>query len=360
MRNSILGLPSDDFDIATSMHPNEIKKLFKNHYDTGSAYGTVPLFFYGRKLEITTYRTEEHYKNHRAPEKVTFVSNLKDDLARRDFTINAIALGKDGTIEDPFGGQADLQNGIIRTVGNPQERFSEDALRMLRALRFSASLGFEIEAKTTAAIKENARLCAALSKERITAELEKILLSSAPEKAALAFNYGLLRHTVESGKEIDLSSLRAAKATLTLRLSLLCRLLQETGLIKTPAAFLASLSLSNIQETECTAICNILERIENNRVTIKKLTARYGTNAMEEALQLTKKETAATYYDARRKKECMEEKDLALQGRDLHALGLQGGKIGEALQLLLFHVHKHPQDNKAALLRALLSEKFGI
>ena len=175
VRDYLLGEEFSDIDITTSALPEEVKNVFRKSIDTGIQHGTVTILFNGDSYEVTTFRTEEDYTNHRSPEKVEFVSNLRDDLDRRDFTINAMALDYNGNLFDYHDGDKDLSSKIIRTVNNPNERFYEDALRMLRAFRFSSKLGFEIENNTLDAIKKNAELIKFVSIERIVNEFKKLL-----------------------------------------------------------------------------------------------------------------------------------------------------------------------------------------
>ena len=175
VRDYLLGEDFSDIDITTNALPDEVKKVFRKSIDTGIQHGTVTILVNGDSYEVTTFRTEEDYANHRSPEKVEFVSNLREDLDRRDFTINAMALDYNGKLFDYHNGDQDLNSKIIRTVNNPNERFYEDALRMLRAFRFSSKLGFEIENNTLNAIKKNAELIKFVSIERIVNEFKKLL-----------------------------------------------------------------------------------------------------------------------------------------------------------------------------------------
>lgn len=175
VRDRLLNLEVNDVDIATSAQPHEIKEIFTRTVDVGIEHGTVMVLVEGVSYEITTFRTESTYKDFRRPDLVTFVRSLEEDLKRRDFTMNAIAMDAEGYIIDPFSGIKDLNAGIIRAVGNPHERFREDALRMMRAVRFSAQLDFEIEAETQVSIKENAPLLEKIAVERIQVEFEKLL-----------------------------------------------------------------------------------------------------------------------------------------------------------------------------------------
>lgn len=176
VRDTILGLPIHDVDIATSAYPAEIKAIFERTVDTGIEHGTVMVLDHGEGYEITTFRTESGYQDFRRPDKVEFVRSLKEDLKRRDLTINALALAPDGTVIDMFSGLDDLENKTIRAVGDPTERFFEDALRMMRTVRFASQLDFKIEPQTLQAIKANAHLLEKIAVERIQVEWIKLLL----------------------------------------------------------------------------------------------------------------------------------------------------------------------------------------
>lgn len=183
VRDIFLGKPATDIDIATSALPDEVKAAFPRSIDVGIAHGTIVVIMDDCAIEVTTFRTDGIYVDHRRPTDVTFVRSLEEDMKRRDFTMNAMALTLDEEIIDLFGGKEDIQNEIIRTVGDPNHRFAEDALRMLRAIRFSAQLNFQLEEKTSEAITNNATNIQNISVERITNELEKIWLSDFPINA---------------------------------------------------------------------------------------------------------------------------------------------------------------------------------
>lgn len=174
VRDYILNKNFSDIDITTNALPEEIKEIFSKTIDTGIQHGTVTVLYKNNSYEITTFRTEDNYSNHRSPDKVEFVNNLKDDLDRRDFTINAMALDIKGYIYDFHSGVNDLTNKIIKTVNNPNERFFEDALRMIRTFRFSSKLGFSIENNTFNAICKNSKLIEYVSIERIITEFKKL------------------------------------------------------------------------------------------------------------------------------------------------------------------------------------------
>lgn len=176
VRDLLLHQAIHDVDIATSAFPAEVKGLFSRTIDVGIEHGTVLVLFEDEQYEITTFRTESTYQDFRRPEKVEFVRSLAEDLKRRDFTINALALTPNGEFVDLFEGIADLNARLIRAVGNPHERFHEDALRMMRGLRFVSQLDFQMEARTLQAISENSPLLAKISVERIAVEFEKLML----------------------------------------------------------------------------------------------------------------------------------------------------------------------------------------
>lgn len=177
VRDMLLGRPPKDWDVATNAKPEAIQKMFPHSFYENT-FGTVTARVDDMEIQITTYRVDARYSDKRHPDEVRYTSDIKEDLARRDFTINALAFSSQGGIVDPFGGQNDLEKKIIRAVGNASERFGEDALRLMRAIRFAAELGFEIEEKTLAALKECAGSLAFVSKERIRDELVKIIQSA--------------------------------------------------------------------------------------------------------------------------------------------------------------------------------------
>ena len=193
IRDSILGRTPGDWDITTSAKPQQVKAIFPRTVDTGIQHGTVTVLMDKEGFEVTTYRIDGEYEDARHPKDVIFTSNLLEDLKRRDFTINAMAYNDETGLVDAFDGIADLKAKRIRCVGEPTERFTEDALRMMRAVRFAAQLGFEIEEKTEKAIKKLAPTLEKISAERICAELEKLILSDNPDKLIEAYNLGITK-----------------------------------------------------------------------------------------------------------------------------------------------------------------------
>lgn len=191
VRDSILGRKPEDWDITTSAMPEETKALFEKTFDTGIEHGTITVLLGKEGFEVTTYRIDGEYEDSRHPKEVTFTRNLREDLLRRDFTINAMAYNdKDGLV-DIFGGLADLKAQVIRCVGDARARFSEDALRILRGVRFAAQLGFEIEENTRAGMMELAPTLKNISAERIQVELVKMLVSDRPELLRDAYELGI-------------------------------------------------------------------------------------------------------------------------------------------------------------------------
>lgn len=191
VRDLILGKSPEDWDITSSAKPQELKRVFRRTVDTGIVHGTVTVLLDKEHFEVTTYRLDGIYEDNRHPKEVSFTGDLKEDLKRRDFTINAMAYNHSDGIIDLFGGMDDLQNRLIRCVGDAKERFDEDALRLLRAVRFSAQLDFLIEEETKLAIKEKAELLRHISAERIRVELTKLLVSDNPDRLRLLYELGI-------------------------------------------------------------------------------------------------------------------------------------------------------------------------
>ena len=198
VRDMILKREPGDWDITTSARPEQVKALFTRTLDTGIQHGTVTIMVGKEGYEVTTFRVDGDYTDGRHPDTVTFTPSLEEDLKRRDFTINAMAYNHNTGLVDIFGGREDIDRKVIRCVGNPTERFTEDALRILRAIRFSAQLGFEIEDATRQAITEIAPNLIHVSKERIQVELTKLLLSDRPQTMKLVYETGISPYVSET------------------------------------------------------------------------------------------------------------------------------------------------------------------
>ena len=197
VRDTLLGRTPGDWDITTSARPEQVKALFRRTIDTGIQHGTVTVMLERTGYEVTTYRIDGEYEDGRHPRQVEFTSDLLEDLKRRDFTINAMAYSHETGIVDAFGGMEDLEKRVIRCVGEPMERFEEDALRILRAIRFSAQLDFSIEEKTREAITRIAPNLAKVSRERVQMELTKLLCSDHPEQICQVYETGISRYVSE-------------------------------------------------------------------------------------------------------------------------------------------------------------------
>ena len=297
VRDLLLGRTPGDYDLCTSARPEQVMALFERTIPTGIQHGTVTVLTGDGPVEVTTFRREGGYADGRHPDGVAFDVGLTEDLARRDFTINAMALGPEGAVVDPFDGRDDLNAGIVRCVGEPDRRFAEDALRMLRAVRFAAQLGFAIAPETEEAIRRNAGRMARVSGERIKAELEKILLSPHPERAEELLRWGLLAHLWPVCSCPDLSCLRELPPQPIPRWRGFCA---ATGF-----------------PIECLPVERALRR---------------GVRHPEEEVL----------------------RRLALSGGELAALGLKGREIGEAQRKLALHVLEHPEDNRRDKLLELL------
>ncbi len=196
VRDALLGREPNDWDITTSALPTEVKSVFPRTIDTGLQHGTVTVLCDGTGYEVTTFRVDGVYEDGRHPKEVTFTPSLREDLKRRDFTINAMAYNNESGLVDLFGGQQDLENGIVRAVGDPVQRFTEDALRIMRAIRFSAQLGYEIEPETLRAASALAPNLRRISSERIREELEKTLVSDRPELLRTAWAAGITKEFI--------------------------------------------------------------------------------------------------------------------------------------------------------------------
>lgn len=369
VRDLLLGRPCKDYDVTTDARPEAVRAVFapRRVLDTGLAHGTVTLLTPQGPVEITTFRGEGDYSDHRHPGTVHFCDSLSEDLARRDFTVNAMALDRRGTLFDPFGGRTDLARGVLRCVGSPDERFSEDALRILRALRFSAVLGFSLAPDTAAAVQRLSPLLRHLSRERVWSELSRLLCGK--NAAAVLKNFA---QTLAPLLCLETPALRAGAQTLDLvppELSLrLAHLFFKSG-VSCPRAREILTSL-RAERRRCDAVCAYLNALPlpvcQNRIEVRRLICRLGAPVLRGALTLSRAAPcgdadaldflAQTADDIARRGECCSPRQLAVRGRDLAALGLSGPEIGKTLSALLDAVldDRLPND-RAALLSAALS-----
>lgn len=338
VRDTLLRRPIHDWDIASQALPEDVMRLFPHCVPTGVRHGTVTVLLNGVSAEVTTYRCDGAYHDGRHPDGVRFVRSLADDLARRDFTINAMAMDEAGAVTDLFGGRDDLARRVLRCVGDPETRFREDALRMLRAYRFAAQLGFLLDARTQAALRRCAPLCAALSRERVREEAEKALLSDRPEYFGRMLSEGLLEACMRT-ENADFSGLSVLPKTPEARWTaakLRCPALD-------PAAFRLPAKL-------CRLIDLTVQTWQEGRTEAdwKRLIAAHGWETAQ--LQADMQRTDAVRQIAARG-DCVTLRQLAVTGADFPAL--RSKDVGRMLHLLLVYVLDHPEQNtKAQLLAA--------
>lgn len=348
VRDSLLGRRPSDWDIASSASPEEVLALFPRCVPTGIKHGTVTVLSGGGSVEVTAFRAEGGYSDHRRPDSVSFGCPLEADLARRDLTVNAMAMDAAGEITDPFGGRDDLRRRLLRCVGEPERRFDEDALRMLRTVRFSAQLGFEIEPRTLEAIRALAHLASGLSAERVRDELLKTLRSPAPGLVWQLVDLGLLCACLAPG---DASAPREALDVLPIyaRLAHFCRGLELGGYIMSTDRFLAALRFDG-ETLRRTA--SAVEVLKSGSRDWKRLLRGHGEAAVLAAHPKNRALRAVL-----RSGECWELSSLAIGGRELAALGYSGPELGRELRRLLDHVIDCPADNRADILCKLTERK---
>lgn len=392
VRDSILGKIPNDWDITTSAKPEEVKKLFRRTVDTGIKHGTVTVILKGTGYEVTTYRIDGEYEDSRHPKEVIFTPDLKEDLRRRDFTINAMAYNDKQGLIDIFGGMNDIANKTIRCVGDPEERFSEDALRMMRAVRFSAQLGYKIEENTKRAIEKLAPTLVNISAERIQSELVRLLVSPNPDYIRIFYETkvtGIIlpefdsimktdQHNPHHAYSVGEHTLVAMKNTENDKILRLTMLFHDIGkpLVKTTDEKGTDHFHGHAKESEKIArrifrrlkfdndttgkVCRLVyfhdygSGVEPDLKTVRWAVNRVGEDIFPYFLKVKKADILAQ-SDYKRKeklenldrwekcyekiveeKQCVSLKDLAVSGKDLVEAGMKPGKkIGETLQKLL-------------------------
>ncbi len=410
VRDLLRGEEPHDWDICTSARPEETEGCFAGQriIETGLKHGTVTVLEDGKPYEITTYRTEGPYSDSRRPDYVEFVSSLEADLARRDFTMNAIAMGPGGSLRDPFGGMADIQTGLIRCVGEPAHRFQEDGLRVMRALRFAAVLGYGIEERTAQAIHENRHMLDHVAAERINVELCKLLVGANVGEILRQYPDVLCQFwpqlgplvTLEQnnpwhcwgGWEHSIHAVEAAPADLILRLTMLlhdigkpaCKSTDENGIdhfyghpavsAKLADQMLRALKFDNkTRERVVTLVEHHDVQIPNRERYIRKWLGRLGpetffqllevkrADGMGQAHELVKsrlselEEMKAEAEEIIAQGQCFSLKNLAVNGRDVIAAGIAPGpEVGRVLDRLLEQVLSGEVPNeREALLKTI-------
>ena len=386
VRDALLGRVPEDWDITTNALPEQMKAIFPVTVDTGIQHGTLTVLVPPdeiengiRSFEVTTFRIDGEYTDHRHPSSVSFTSSLEEDLARRDFTMNAMAYHMDRGIIDPYFGQRDMGSHIVRAVGKAEDRFREDALRMMRGIRFSAQLDFTLDEEAIRGIQKLRETLLDVSKERIAVELWKLLASGHPEKVALFFHYGLAPFITEDFPEIQKRGIPdllpdAAKEK-WIRFGLFLR-----GVPTLSRKILRELKLDRDTMDKASRFARLFSEEEvESPYELRKRVAECGidmTFAFYEAKRalLLRKETE----EGRRKQDqsCIEERlrwlsaikekgdcvslsDMAVCGKDLIALGIAPGKeLGVLLKALFERVLEFPEENEKGKLLQYLKEEM--
>ena len=379
VRDSLLGRTAHDWDLCTSALPQQVMELFgaAQCIPTGLQHGTVTIKYGGQLYETTTFRTEGSYTDGRHPDAVQFVPDVREDLARRDFTINAMAYNEAEGLVDPFGGQKDLQNGLLRAVGEPQQRFTEDALRILRLYRFAARFGFALDAATARAARQLAPHLDCISAERIQEELAKLLAAPQPgaylEPAVLAVVLPELTPAALEAAKPVVDACPAGEENLPVRWAALLGALGETDTRRV----LKRLRCSNacieetavlVRETAGQGVCEekapAHAPVHAGEVAIRQLLGRYGLCTVERLCALCAalhpQNAPACTFAAQRARQldadgvCCRVSQLAVNGRDLMAAGIPAGPaLRRVLEALLDGVIRAEYPNeKPALLAA--------
>lgn len=358
VRDMLLGKIPKDWDITTSASPWQVKEIFRRTIDTGIQHGTVTVMINDAGYEVTTYRIDGEYQDGRHPKEVIFTSDLKEDLCRRDFTINAMAYSDKTGIVDEFGGMKDLKNGIIRCVGNPLDRFREDALRILRAVRFSAQLGFSIESNTMSAIAQIASNLIKISKERIQMELTKLLLSDHPEQMEMVYETGISPYISEAFHQINHKMFGVVPALPRQKHIRWAVFLKNEAPDKAEEV-LKDLKMDNDTISRVhTLVSWIPHLIPEEKAKIRRIMSRMEPQLFDDLLKIKKeigRENAGKLMELteeiRKNGDCIYLKDLAVTGKDLLETGMKPGKqVGAVLSRLLDDVLEEPGQNQRDIL----------
>lgn len=364
VRDAIIGKEPNDWDITTNATPMQVKKLFKHTIDTGIQHGTVTIMIHKVGYEVTTYRIDGKYADGRHPDKVEFTVSLKEDLKRRDFTINAMAYNDTKGIIDLFGGIEDLKEGIVKCVGNPYNRFDEDALRILRAFRFAAVLNFEVEEKTKKAAGDLAENLNKISKERIRTELDKLIMSDTPEKLMEARKCGLLKYILsEVEDDINIELVKAMPKNNYMKWAALLYHREEEEVSK----ILKKLKFDNKTVNICKRIVGYSKDFRNiYKENVRVAAHEVGVDIFDKFLEFSKvcinlqdwkggeypdnsdyiNNIEHLYKKVIDDGDCLSLKELAVKGGDLMEIGVpKGAKLGEILNILLYKVLDNPKYN---------------
>ncbi len=355
VRDSLMGIEPHDYDITTNALPKDIKSIFKRTVDTGIKHGTVTVMLDKEGYEVTTYRVDGKYSDSRHPDSVDFTDDITLDLSRRDFTMNAIAYNSSRGYVDPFGGIEDIKAGIIRGVREPGMRFKEDALRMIRCLRFAAQLGFDIDSETYSAVKKNAELIKNVSIERVTAEFIKLITSPYAQKISLLRECGLMKYCApqidnalnERGKDIEQLLGKIAKDEIEAMAVIMA---DEENL----ESVLREMRLSNMQIKEITVLTeHYYDKIDLNEYGLRKLLSEIGRESVVRLFDIKKamgQDNIEKAWEYLKDKKPFTKKELAVNGKDIALLGFKGEEIGKTINRLVDYVLKEPNNNNREIL----------
>lgn len=360
VRDMVIGREPNDFDVTTSALPEETLAAFTDFrtIPTGLKHGTVTVLSDGNPIEITTFRIDGEYLDSRRPESVKFTDDVTNDLSRRDFTVNAMAYSHSRGFIDPFGGREDIKKGIIRAVGDPAKRFSEDALRIMRAFRFSAQLDFSIEEETLRAAGALAEKLGNIARERIAVEFIKLICSVNPTPSLeLMREHGIFDYVTQGyvPSKNTLAALSLAPPSERIRLGIL---MSEAD-VDRAGKILRGLKLSNKLISNAAHIasgCSV--KLFGDGADARRFIGSHGelaedTLAASKALGNTESGFEALVMDNLAKKSCADSKGLAVNGSHIVKLGVRGKQVGEILGSLLGHVIEKPEDNNEQALIAL-------
>ncbi|MCD8220959.1 MAG: CCA tRNA nucleotidyltransferase [Clostridiales bacterium] len=362
VRDTLLGRTPGDWDITTSARPVQVKELFRRTIDTGIQHGTVTVLVDRVGYEVTTYRIDGEYEDGRHPKQVQFTSDLLEDLRRRDFTINAIAYSPETGIVDAFDGAGDLKRRVIRCVGDPTERFTEDALRILRAIRFSAQLDFTIDPVTREAIRTIAPNLAKVSKERIQAELTKTLLSGCPEKIKDVYETGISEYVSPSFSRIPWEDIRIPAGlpeVRYLRWAALLRLVSPEEAVR----ILKDLKMDNETIAHVRTLTSWAGKPMNeDEVAVRRAMSQMEPQIWDALIELNEYGENIRRLTARIRErgDCLTLRQLAVTGQDLILAGVKPGReIGVILSRMLDAVLEDPSKNDKKVLMDFLAETDG-
>ncbi len=358
VRDALMGVAPHDYDLTTSALPHEMKTVFVTDrvIETGIKHGTLTVLCDSNPIEITTYRIDGEYDDNRHPRMVSFTRNLKEDLSRRDFTVNAMAMSVSGEVIDLFGGREDLKNAVISCVGDPKLRFGEDGLRIMRALRFAATLGFDIETATANAIDDMSELLSGISVERISAELSKLICGKSADKIFRRFAFALHKALPEIAVdklEQYADIIPTSTDNIHIRRAVLYKL--SGNPFQICDAVSKRLKLSK-KEAELTYWCTDMICLKSqDRADLAGYISILGWDLVIEALSVLKEEKMlSSVLELRREGVPLTVHEIAVNGKDILALGISGRLVGKYLRTAFCAVVRGDIENDRNKLLSLI------